>query len=272
MIDLSVYIERMLDTINANRADDKKTAILVRTLTAQALQEESLLLSCVRAVTASIERAGTRWSNPPLYVAEDRSVSIRIFYWPAGYGNDPHLHQAWTVTGVLHNEIVAETYRQTFLSDQTALGPSKIFVAHAGDTGFLLPPCVHRLYNPSKVDSATWHVFAAEDRGTAVSDAPKDITHNGRAIGKKSNIRDRALGVMCGMLAHMKAEGAVDLLSKIFVLGDSKVKLQAVKALAVHDVKLAYLKSCELEACVEGHDKGTLSRINARLASALPTY
>jgi predicted metal-dependent enzyme (double-stranded beta helix superfamily) len=272
MIDLGVYIERMLDIINANRADEKKAAILVRRLTTQALQEESLLLSCVRTVTASIESAGTRWSNPPLYVAEDRSVSIRIFYWPAGYGNDPHLHRAWTVTGVLHNEIVAETYRQPFLSDQTSLGSSESFVAHAGDTGVLLPPCVHRLYNPSKVDSATWHVFAAETHGAATSDAPKETIHNASAMGKRSSMRDRALGVMCEMLALMKQEGAVDLLSRIFALGGLKLKLQAVKALAVHDVKLAYLKSRELEASVEGQDKGTLSRINARLASALTTH
>jgi hypothetical protein len=196
---------------------------------------------------------------------------MRIFYWPAGYGNDAHLHRSWTVTGVLYNEIVAETYRRPVLSDPMVLGPSDTFVAHAGETGFLLPPCVHRLYNPSKRDSATLHIFAADEHDTVLSDAPRQTMHDANKAATRSSVRERALSVMCGMLGGMKERGAVCLLSRIFALGSLEIKLQALEALTAHDVNLAALKGRELEARVEGHDKDRLSKINAHLPSSLPS-
>jgi hypothetical protein len=190
---------------------------------------------------------------------------IRVFYWPPGYQNSPHLHRTWTVTGVLYNEIVVETFKEaTAVCD--SLGPSVSIAAHAGNVGYLLPPCVHYLHNSSQLDSATMHVFSTDDQyGSSAAEAPRLLpVHEGAAA--PMNIRRRALYVLSGMLARVREHAAVERLLRIFAMGDAAVKMQAIKALIKHDAPLACEKSRELEATLRGQDREALSRINAALA------
>lgn len=270
MSDLDVCIEMTREAIYTHRGDDKQTALAVRRLISRAITQEPFLLACADAVISSIESGGRPWRNPPLYTEKDGSMIVRLIYWPPGFKNSAHLHRSWTVTGVVHNQIVVETFRQPAVATgEIKLGPSESFVAHAGNTGFLLPPCVHRLYNPSKTDSATLHVFSADDLKVPAAQTTtwiEDETPSGNIL---VGVRRRALCVMSEVLAGVKAQPAVEMLLRIFATGDPTAKLYAVKALAAHDVKLAYQKSRELEARIVGHEREVLARINKGLEAAL---
>jgi len=269
MSDLDACIELTRAAINTHRGDEKQTALSVRSVISRAITQEPFLLACADAVLSSIERRGKSWRNPPLYAEKDGSITLRLIYWPPGFKNSAHLHRSWTVTGVVHNEIVVETFRQPDLAGEIKLGPSESFVAHAGNTGFLLPPCVHRLYNPSRTDSATLHVFSADDPNVPVAQTTTWIADETPSGNIMVGVHRRALCVMSEVLARIKAQPAVEMLTRIFAAGDPTAKLHAVKALAAHDVKLAYQKSRELEASIMGHEREALARINKGLEAVL---
>jgi len=266
--ELDAYSEQMVGIIRANCHDEPLTARLVRQLTRESLGQGAFLLACAERIVSSIETSRRVWRNPPLLNLNDPPVVIRVFYWPAGRENTPHLHNAWTVTGVLHNEIVVETFRdaKTVPDAATPAEPATI-VARAGETGYLLPPCVHRLRNLSQTDSATFHVFSKEEPHENVA---VDSSHGalGGLTPGSAGVRRSALRVVIGLLTRARGQSAVDLLQRIFALADAPVRLQVVKALLSLDIRLAYEKSRELEATLQGRDKEALSRINAALAAA----
>ena len=269
MSDLDRCIELTREAIRTHRGDDKQIALSVRSVISRAITQPTFLLACADAVISSIERRGRYWRNPPLYTEKDGSLNVRLIYWPPGFKNGAHLHRSWTVTGVVHNQIVVETYRQPDLGGDIKLGASESFVAHAGNTGFLVPPCVHRLYNPSKTHSATLHVFSADDPNVPMAQTTTWIEEETPSGNILVDVRRRALCVMSEVLAQIKCQPAVDLLMRIFNTGDPAAKLNAVKALASHAVKLAYQKSRELEASVGGLEKDALARIKGGLQAAL---
>lgn len=264
--ELDSYVATIVTIVEAQRHDCHETARQVRRLTREALSRDSFRLACVERMVASIEQSDGPWRNAPLYTAHPPSLVMRVFYWPPGQSNRPHLHGAWTVTGVLYNEIVVETFADPDPVRAALQGPSQRIVARAGETGYLIPPRVHSLSNQSGTDSATLHVFSLE--GEADAGAGEGLLKNPSApvAATRIDARRHALRTMSGMLMGIRGESAADLLERIFAIGDPTVKLQAVKALLAHDVSRAYARSRELEAILRGRDREVLSRINADLA------
>ena len=264
-MNFDAYVEQILATMDTNAGDDKQTALQVRALTQRVLSQESFLMSCVERVVTLMEGSAGRWNNPPLYGGTEDRISIRVFYWPPGHQNDPHLHSSWTVTGVLHNCIVAETFRGASTVNDIDLERSQKFTAQAGMVGYLLPPCVHRLLNTSQRDTATLHVFSPEPR-RSVTVEPVPIASSVAAGQQRGAARRLALNVMVQMLAAVKSRAALGLLERIFAIGDNSIKLQVVKTLAPRDIGLAYNKGRELESRLRGNDQAVLGRINVELA------
>jgi len=270
MAEWDEYVGRMVEIIRANRGDGRQCALGVRRLTREALARDSFLVACVDRILSPLEAAPENWRNPPLQALADPAVLIRVFYWPPGRRNDPHLHDAWTVTGVLHNEIVVETYKETdtALTPLAGLTPTR-FSAQAGDTGYLLPPCVHCLHNPSNTDTATFHVFSMGEqhaKGAGGADMPRHPAPPVAPVAPE--LRRRALRVMAALLERVGGPSTVERWLRIFPLAGPAVKLQVVKALLPIDLGLAREKSRELESALCGSERATLSRINAALAAA----
>jgi predicted metal-dependent enzyme (double-stranded beta helix superfamily) len=273
MTELDGYAQQTIETVVANRGDDEQVAQRVRALTTQALAKSSFMLACCERIITSVEQLDGRWRNSPLFASTEPGIVVRAIFWPPGYGNDPHLHDEWSVTAVLHNEIGVDTFKgANTVEDAVSRSPIKI-TARAPDCGYLVPPCVHRLYNPTQRDSATLHVFAAERRrrGGPAEDRRRGGTESRlRGDGIRAGGMGRCtLVALCGVLAGITDPGAIELLERIFALGGLPVKLEVVKALASHDVRRAYQKSRQLESHLAGRDKEVLSAINARLASSL---
>lgn len=266
------YVQQTLATMDAHAGDEQKAARLVRALTEQALAQESFVISCVERIITLMEESAAPWSNPPLYggVAPGNRISVRVFYWPPGHQNDPHLHSSWTVTGVLHNYIVAETFRGATRVAEIDLEQSQKFTAHTGMAGYLLPPCVHRLLNTSQRDTATLHIFTPEPGRQAAAEQPTPIAP-AIAAGQQQGpaqqpMRRLALNVMVQILAAIKSLAPLALLERIFAIGDNSIKLQVVKTLAPRDISLAYSKGCELQSRLRGDEQAALGKINVELA------
>jgi predicted metal-dependent enzyme (double-stranded beta helix superfamily) len=268
-MDFDSYVQQTLATLDGNAGDEKKTALQVRALTQRALAQESFVMSCAERVVTLIEESKAAWRNPPLYGGPEDRISVRVFYWSPGFQNDPHLHSSWTVTGVLHNCIVAETFRGAASVAEVDLEQSQKYTAQAGMAGYLLPPCVHRLINTSERETATLHVFSAEPRQQAGAEPipiAAAVTASQQPIPALRDARRRALNVMVQMLAAIKGLAPLGLLERIFAIGDNTIKLQVVKTLASRDIGLAYSRGRELETRLRGDDQVALGRINAELA------
>jgi len=269
MLNFDRYTQLTATAVSTNRGNDRRSALHVRSLMTAALAQESFRVACVDRILSSIENLGIRWRNPPLYDSIQDGFSIRVFYWPAGHHVEPHVHNAWTVTGVLHNEITVETFGVT-AAERGALEPVGKFAAQAGKTGYLLPPCAHRLTNESQADSATLHVFAAEPphEGTRV-----EFERRQAPAGpvKYSYAAQRALRVLCAMLAPLKDFPVATLFERVYRAGDAAVKLQVVRAVVRHDIDMACQLSRQLETQLAGRDREALARINDALLSARPS-
>jgi hypothetical protein len=59
----------------------------------------------------------------------------------------------------------------------------------------------------------------------------------------------------------------MEVLHRIFAVGDAMVRLRVVKLLAGYDIRLAVKMSRQLEATLRGRDREALSRINTALPS-----
>jgi hypothetical protein len=260
------YVKHTLMAVTARSEGDMQMALRVRALTEQALAQASFVIACAARIVTTLESGAGALPNVPLYGPRGAPISIRVFYWPPGFQNAPHVHNSWTVTGVLHNSIVAETFRGAACVADVDLSQSTRFAATAGKAGYLLPPCVHRLQNASQRPAATLHVFSNGDaRRNTVTTPPQERPP---PRPEARSFRRLALTVIVEMLAAIGDARILPLYDRVFAIGDNTVRLQVVKALMQYDVGLAYMRSRELEELLKGADRAALAKINAGLASS----
>jgi hypothetical protein len=260
------YVDRMLDEVRAPGVSEREIASRVRELTEHALRRPPFVVECAERVISAV--GSMRGADvPPLWGTRSTPATLRIFYWPPGLQNEPHQHDAWGVTGVVFNEIIVETFPATTppLESPQRCEPSRSITARAGDVGYLIPPCVHRLRNETARTTITFHVFGAESETSTVRHAPR-VVHE-RNVRRGVLLRRRVLCAWCDVLAELSDARSVSLLERIVVLTpDPLTKLQAIKSLARHDPRRAYELSCDFEKQLLGADRHGLSLINARLA------
>jgi hypothetical protein len=269
MSELDRYIAQVFEIIESNRGHALETAKAVRGLTQRALASPEFIFGCAERIVTSMENSRRPWRNPPLWQSAEPPLQLRVFYWPPGQTSDPHFHGQWTTTGVLHNEVFVETFDSD--QDAEANRAAKSFSAKVGEVGYLMPPCIHRVSNPSNSLSATLHVFsesAAEGKrlpeGKRIDLAPRPLQLDNR----KSPVVQRALHLIMRMLDGNDSPAVVDLLVRAFALAGLGTRVQIVKVLVPRNAAAAYSLSRELEQSLSGIDREKISSINREFALA----
>jgi hypothetical protein len=93
----------------------------------------------------------------PVCIDRVEGHALCLIYWPPEHRSTPHMHTAWTVGGVLSNEIRVATFEEID-------GQLRLLATHRGRPGdvggITRPPCIHMVENPTDRTSITMHVFA----------------------------------------------------------------------------------------------------------------
>lgn len=205
----------------------------------EALSCTEFITDCVSRVLASFATSPRPWKNPPLLERPGRGIQVRVIYWPPGYVNPPHEHRTWTLTGILHNRLQIRSLRHKV---------GDVLMEHSfdgwrGATGYLLPPCIHTVRNPTERPSASLHVFSYQP-GSDATNVELDEAKGARWFqgSRRGEIlkgaAKRALLTNVEILALLPRPQAVPLLEMIFSLGDVSIRLAAGKAMCRLDLEL----------------------------------
>lgn len=261
------FVKRLEDVIESN-ADARTTVLAVREQLKAALQDPVFRVDCVERVIDTLEPAYIGPRFPKIHRDAARAYSIFIFYWPPGTVNEPHRHDHWTVTGVMHNTLQFRTYR----ADESAaagLIPEKQFDAAAGDVGYICTPCIHNVANVSQVRSMSVHVFSHPQTARKALDFPDYRLETAIAkpapdrMGAPSeSLRDDALSTCAQMLGEVREPRTRGLLDRIFALGGLSAGLNSVKAMSTFDPLHATKKARELASRMTGPRAFELFRIS----------
>lgn len=202
----------------------------IKFLMQHALANPDFKLACVEQIVNSIENCGSdlnQWNAPPLFYHPNLHFSIRIIYWPGFYENNPHEHNTWSVTGILHNHLIISTY--TLLTNPKRLKKERIIKAKTGEIGYLIPGCIHNILNPGNDFSASLHIFNNIE--------PYGIKENAiwYPSPKKYDLRQglvaRALTIGTLIASSIKSKKSLILLDRIFQIAPTSIKLMAIQAM-----------------------------------------
>ena len=210
----------------------------LRVMLADYLRKKQFELDCITRILQSIkEHAGdTPWICPHIYYHEQLKFSVRLIFWPQFYENNPHEHKTWSVTGVLHNELTISTYQK--IEDPFQLLMDKFLQAGAGQTGYLMPGCIHKIANPSHELSASIHIF----NNLNVKNPEENAIWypSPRRFNLTAGLIERTLSSCLNMLSEHRSEEARSLVEKIFHIAPLGIKLKAISQLYLFDPGKAY--------------------------------
>ncbi|MFZ3068354.1 MAG: hypothetical protein WA253_09420 [Gammaproteobacteria bacterium] len=220
---------------------------LLRNHFQQLLANNEFKLACIDEIISGIYLAKSErleWVSPAIIECPELNYSIRVVYWPAFYENNPHKHKTWSVTGVFHNKLNVHTY--ALLEDPIRLKRERIIAANAGESGYLLPGCIHSVGNPSYEVSASIHIFnnlpGIENSEDNAIWYPSPRKHN-----LANGLLERAFSVCLSMLSEIGSPKALDLIDKIYFIAPMQTKLCALNNLINTHPDYAILKIKELE-------------------------
>jgi predicted metal-dependent enzyme (double-stranded beta helix superfamily) len=272
---LLMFAEDVAKTIRQS-TDASPVAVRVRRLLREALQDTEFVLDCVDAATSAwtSSTSSSPWENPPIIDDDESAFSVRLIYWPARSRNSPHRHTYWTVTGVLLNQLTFVTYAEP----PPGRAPTSLeheFHGRAGDVGIIMPPCIHRVFNPSEAPSISVHVFSGPravglphpnryERGlTTWFDEKVEGDADGPPLRTASDI----LAALIALLDKLTGPRVVPITDRLFGLADLPSKLACTKVLSRHDPRLAGQRLCELAAECGGPDGPKLRALAGRLGA-----
>lgn len=231
---------------------EQMRVLALRSLLSLSLSEEDFVLSCLDRAMSSMSPNPRSWHNPALHSDVELDYSIRMIYWPPEYTNNPHQHNSWTVTGVLHNKINVTIY----LPDKTAesgLRIEKSFACGRGEVGYIYSPCIHSITNPANTPSVSLHIFSAflanaiHNDNLDGGDSRQTIWYPSPLKGDiVKGIARRALTTHVEILKQIQRPESLALLDRAFDLGDLPVKLASIKAMCRFDNKHAAHKLNEV--------------------------
>jgi predicted metal-dependent enzyme (double-stranded beta helix superfamily) len=250
-------------------------ATRVRLLLTEALRESEFVLDCADAAAAALASStpSRPWDNPPIVDDDESAFSVRLIYWPARSGNCPHRHTFWTVTGVLANELTFITYAEP----PPGRAPATVereFHGRSGEVGVVLPPCIHRVFNPSDGPSISVHVFsgpraaapAARSRYERGLTTWFDGEGEGDADAPPLRTAPDILAALIGVLDTVASPRVVPIADRLFGVGDLASKLACTKVLSRYDPRLASERLFEVAAECRGPDGPRLRALARRLA------
>lgn len=239
----------------------------VRTALREHIVSPGFQLDCLERILSSPALADPQlvWGNPPIHADTRLNYQFRVFFWPPGYGNSPHRHNTWSVTGVLHNQCSVFVYAAASgpSSDPESFVVDRRIVARAGEVGYLLPGCTHSVGNPGDSISATFHVFS--DSREAKERHKDTIWYPARqpSSGVIKDGRYRALRGSVEMLAKIQGPRSLRLLDRIFRMGGPKTRLACVRAMTSIDPSLASSRCGEFYASLPASSHAELGAVLA---------
>ena len=252
-----------IDALIVSSSDTRSLVLAIRQLVSSSLKDQQFRLDCVDHVLTTLESVGRGPRFPTVHHDEDLCYCVRIFHWPPGLSSPPHMHQHWTVTGVLHNRLEFRTYRKTedraaeFLSDRH-------YDARAGEVGYICTPCLHDVANLSRMHSMSLHVFnlPQEARRSAdlLNNAQEFPAQDSAGSDLNHGASEEALTACAQMLAIHRDPRVPALMERIFDLGGLKARLECVKAMTLFDPIAAARKACELATQLPGPTQSRLER------------
>ena len=247
-------LDRGLDFGNADAALMRRA----RDHLQQALGDESFLADCL---DRSLDELSRTLSNPCVFEAPDRGIDVRMVFWPPRFENAPHMHQTWTLTGVLHNIVEIRTYHATDLTVQ------QLYLGRKGSAGYLLAPCMHNVRNPSHETSVSLHVFSQAKQLQPLAPSCETLTQVPATDSLDySGTRKLTLMALIDLATQTSGVVAPHLLNKVFALGDRGVKLQAIKAMSGFDLEETSDRIRELLLITSGEDHAHLKHIWLKLS------
>jgi len=237
------------------------TARAVRRLLQAQLATAAFPLDCIEtALDKMSDSPDALWNNPPLWEDYECAFLIRVFFWTPGFANQPHRHDEWTVTGVLHNALTFHTYLET----ASGLVVDRRIEASAGDVGYISSPCTHNVSNDTQGISVSLHVFS----GVHAAESDGGDVYGEAQVSLKRAERARALGAFVELARCLDGPRRLSVLERIFGLGDPPVKLASAKAIAPLDPELAALRLGELAGLCSASVADELNRFARRLSGS----
>jgi len=243
----------------------------VRPIVGSAMLDERFVLECAEATTDKAARCLLEGAPyEPLHIEHGRCWRMALFLWDPGFTNAPHQHNTWSVSGVMHNRLDVALYQRDAASQ--TLNPTQRFVAARGQTGFLVPPCIHALGNPdTTAPSVTLHVFNdSEDRAQRANDTlwfddevnPLDFYRDPARPSRRN------LQTVLVLLKALARPAPAGLLARIFELGDARIRLEAYKQLVRADLATALACGDRLAASLGPQDRSRFMQLHQRLLAA----
>ncbi|WDE02276.1 hypothetical protein [Thalassomonas actiniarum] len=262
MTRLADFEQSVLTILSSNLQEQDKIP-RIRTLMREALTGSEFVMSCIERALDHFEQAPDLKPQPPLLVSLDQQFAAHLIYWPPHHKNSPHMHSTWGVTGVFHNEMVFETYDNAGDLEHPELTVDNHIEAVKGETGYLLPSCIHNVANESDKPSASLHLFGTDDM-----QRPAECTTVwfGDATRMPGELRPRAMAIFTDILLGISGEEAEALMTRVFALAGNKTKLRLVQGLSGRNIALSYRLSVALEQALEGSDRERLAAINNKLS------
>jgi predicted metal-dependent enzyme (double-stranded beta helix superfamily) len=274
-LDLNALIAAVDERVRSSQTE-RGRVMGTRAILVDALRREDFLLDCVECILVTMSRLLAGWANPPLHANLELDYAIRLLYWPPHYENNPHQHNSWTVTGVLHNQIRVTTYDLCPGASPVGLSVAKSFECAAGEVGSILSPCIHSVSNPTPSVSVTLHVFSGlaansgVSEGDEESDPKRTVWYPSPLKGRfHRDVVPRALTANLAILSRITGRRSTALLEKVFDLGDTRIKLASVKALCGRDVASAACRLAQLSELCPEPDRSRLSDLSHKLASTV---
>lgn len=203
-------------------------------------------VDCARTVLAQMS---TDPAAEVLFADPEGRYTLQLFCWPAGFGNEPHRHDTWTVSGVLAGSL--EVLRSSLsAADCRAAKP---LVATPGQTGVLAPPQHHCLRNAGPETAISFHVFSA-------GDGAQRADFHGRAAPDVRFDDDDVLAIARLAVAKGGRE-ARDCVRAAFSLVGPATRLDLVKLMLTQDPGEGIAMGRELASQVGGLDGHRLSSL-----------
>jgi hypothetical protein len=154
-----------LDFPTLSEAEDPERAAVLQARAAveAAVADDDFLLDCMALELRLIAAAGPRLGLVPFLTLPRTGIRFALGYWPPGGGPGAHEHTAWTITGVLRNELEVRTFDRAASYRTGTLVDKNVFSAPAGKVGYIYEPGIHAPRNPSAAWSLSLHVISPRD-------------------------------------------------------------------------------------------------------------
>ncbi|MBJ9739618.1 hypothetical protein I5523_08180 [Acinetobacter oleivorans] len=253
------------NTIKSSK-DISELVSLVRETVAEAVVDQVFIRECVDYTLRNVDNFMITGNYSPLYVDSKNNWRMALFLWNPKSENEPHQHNTWSVSGVVHNQLEVKLFDK---KDGNVIEKS-VLHAQEGQTGYLIPPCIHALRNPSEKNfTVTLHVFCDSE---LIEQRNYDTIWFGENDPRiNPNPKSRVVrDLMSCLLLIGKLATAIQfpLLEKVFFLGNVSVKLAVYKRMVVLDLNNSKSFGIQLENLLTGLDKVRFNQTNSRLFGA----